>query len=407
MKRIFSLILMLGVGLVALSGCGSKGEEVVFWNPFAGADGETFQALVDGFNEENKGEFFINSQTTANDGNAYYDKIKTSAQSGDGPDIAIMHIDQLPQYQKNGIIYPWTDQELSAMNINTDEFSQSIVDSATIDQSLYAVPLDTHPLVLWVNTDLLPEDKIPTNYKQVVELAKQGKAGSYQFAVPNNPFIQNRLLYSVFLQNGIDIVDETGTKVLYNTPEAEEILQKMQDAAAADYTPTAGEDVVNMFKLGEVSTVFEGIWMKNAWAEAGLNTVAVPVSGLFGETPANWASSHTFVKMNNEMTPEKEAAVSAFIGYIEANAADWASAGQIPANENARSSEEFKAMEPQYSLSQSMDIYKFYPSVETQDTTWNAFEAYANEVYLGQKTPKEALDAAQKDGEGAAAELVK
>lgn len=407
MKRIFSLMFIMFIGLFALTGCGSKGTEVVFWNPFAGADGETFQVLVDGFNEEYKGEYYINSQTTANDGNAYYDKIKTSAQSGDGPDIAIMHIDQLPQYQKNDIIHAWTSDELAAMNIEASEFSQTTIDSATFDNQLYAVPLDTHPLVLWVNTDLLPVDEIPTNLEEVKALTEKGTEGSYTMAVPSNPYVLNRFLYTVFLQNDIDIVDESGTKVLYNTPKAASILQIMQDVSAADYTPAPGEDVSNMFKLGEVSTLFEGIWMKNAWDEAGLNTVAVPLTGLFGDTPANWASSHTFVKMNDEMTPEQTDAATSFIGYVEANAVEWAKAGQIPANEAARESDEFKSMEPQNTLAENMNDYKFYPSVETQDATWNAFESYANEVYLGQKTPQEALDAAQKDGEGAAAELVK
>lgn len=407
MKKIVSLAFVFSFLLLGLTGCGSKGIEVVFWNPFAGADGETFQVLVDGFNEEYKGEYFINSQTTANDGNAYYDKIKTSAQSGDGPDIAIMHIDQLPQYQKNDIIHPWTDEELTAMNIDKSNFSQTIIDSATFEDQLYAVPLDTHPLILWVNTDLLSVEDIPTNFDEVKTLTKQGTEGSYTMAVPSNPFVLNRLLYTIFLQNDIDIVDETGTKVLYNTPKASEILQIMQDVSAADYTPAPREDVSNMFKLGEVSTLFEGIWMKNAWDEAGLNTVGVPLTGLFGDIPANWASSHTFVKMNDEMTPEQTEVATTFIGYVEANAVEWAKAGQIPANKVARGTDEFKSMEPQNTLAENMDDYKFYPSVETQDATWNAFESYANEVYLGQKTPQDALDAAQKDGEGAAAELVK
>lgn len=406
MKK-FNILLVLCIGLLGLAGCSSKGTEVVFWNPFAGADGETFQAMVDSFNEEHKGEYFINAQTTANDGNAYYDKIKTASQSGDGPDIAIMHIDQLQQYQKNDIIYSWTDQELSDMNLELSSFSESIVNSATIEDSLYAIPLDTHPIVLWVNTDMIPEDQIPTNWTELKALTEKGVEGNYTFAAPQNPFIMNRLLYSIFLQNDIEIVDETGTKVLYNTKEAEQILQTIQDMSAADYTPTPGEDVVNMFKLGEMGSTVEGIWMKNAWEEAGMNVVAVPLTGLFGDTPANWASSHTFVKMNDEMSEEQTLAVTAFIDYIESNATDWAAAGQIPANETARESEEFKSLEPQFTLSQNMDAYKFYPSVESQDTTWTALEAYANEVYLGQKTPKEALDAAQAQGEGAAAELVK
>lgn len=406
MKKL-NIFLVLFIGLLGLAGCSAKGTEVVFWNPFAGADGETFQAMVDSFNEENEGVYYINSQTTANDGNAYYDKIKTSAQSGDGPDIAIMHIDQLPQYQKNNIIFPWSKEELATMNINQADFSQTIIDSATIDNELYAVPLDTHPIVLWVNTDMISESQIPTNWDEFKELAEQGKEGAYTVSAPNNPFVINRFLYTAFLQNDIEIVDETGTKVLYNTPKAAEILQTMQDMSAADYTPAPGEDVVNMFKLGEIGSTIEGIWMKNAWEEAGLNVVAVPLTGLFGDTPANWASSHTFVKMNDEMTPEQTEAATAFIGYIEDNATDWAAAGQIPANEEARETEEFKSLEPQYTLSQSMDDYKFYPSVESQDATWLPIETYANEVYLGQKTPQEALDAAQADGEGAAAELVK
>ncbi len=139
MKKLVVLLVVFGL---VLAGCGGpKGEEIVFWNPFAGADGETFQSMVDGFNEEYAGQYYINSQTTANDGNAYYDKIKTAAQSGDEPDLAIMHIDEMPTYASNNVIVPWSQEELAAIGVAQDMYSEEIYNASVIDDELLGVNL--------------------------------------------------------------------------------------------------------------------------------------------------------------------------------------------------------------------------------------------------------------------------
>ncbi len=217
-----SILLLLGLLLtllLTLSGCGQKGTEIIFWNPFAGADGEVFQELVDGFNQEYEGVYYLNSQTTANDGNAYYDKIATAAQTGDTPDVAIMHIDQMPTYANSGVIKPWTSEELGEIGIDASMYSEAIINSAHYQDTLYSIPLDIHPLVMWVNQDLINVDELPTTWEQLQAYASY-ENDVYSVCLPGNPFVTNRLVYSAFLQNDVPIAssDQNFRKGYFSWP---------------------------------------------------------------------------------------------------------------------------------------------------------------------------------------------
>ncbi len=67
--------------------------ELAFWNGFTGGDGPIMKKLVDKFNTEHQ-----NIKVTMNvyEWADYYQKAPAAVSTGNGPDLGIMHVDQVP-----------------------------------------------------------------------------------------------------------------------------------------------------------------------------------------------------------------------------------------------------------------------------------------------------------------------
>ncbi|MDQ3530102.1 MAG: extracellular solute-binding protein, partial [Actinomycetota bacterium] len=77
--------------------------ELAFWNGFTGADGPVMGDLVEQFNSEHDNIAVAqNTQQWAD----FYASVPTAVTSGNGPDVAIMHIDQLATNAARNVIIP-------------------------------------------------------------------------------------------------------------------------------------------------------------------------------------------------------------------------------------------------------------------------------------------------------------
>jgi multiple sugar transport system substrate-binding protein len=77
---------------------------------------------------------------------------------------------------------------------------------------------------------------------------------------------------------------------------------------------------------------------------------------------AVWAGSHQFtLPTQPDEDPCRDAAAGIFIRYILDNSVTWAQAGQLPANNAVRESEEFQAIEPQASIAAGSADFVFFP----------------------------------------------
>jgi multiple sugar transport system substrate-binding protein len=64
-----------------------------YWTGFTGDDGPTMQALVDRFNRE---EPRIDVAMNVILWNDFYQKVPAAVYSGNGPDVGVMQVDQIP-----------------------------------------------------------------------------------------------------------------------------------------------------------------------------------------------------------------------------------------------------------------------------------------------------------------------
>ncbi|MGL6131751.1 MAG: ABC transporter substrate-binding protein [Fusobacteriaceae bacterium] len=412
LKKIEGRLRLISKGLCifVLSAQAYGNIDLNFYTPFGGPDAKTMNTLIMKFNKENQGEIRIKPQSIDNAGGAYYEKLRLAAQSGTAPDVAVMHIDQLPLYSAMGILSEITPENLSKSGINSEEYVESVWKGTEYKNQRFAIPLDIHPLILWYNKNLVSEEQIPKTYEELVQKSKEfanANPGKYLFGMPHNPFLMSRTFYAALIQNGGKAITEDGLKAEYNSQEGVDALTKMSIFAQdRSLNPKVGADVVNMFKQGKIAMTLEGIWMTNAFKN--MNVGAVSWEKMFGDKEKGiWASSHTFVipKQEKGLIPEKQEAVLKFIKFINENSIEWAKAGQIPANKLVHQNPEFKKLPIQSKMAENLDSFLIFPASPTFAELWSGMERYSNEAIIGKKLPKEALDSTAKEGEAKAKKL--
>ena len=118
------------------------------------------------------------------------------------------------------------------------------------------------------------------------------------------------------------------------------------------YTTLKTDDYSSMFYGGELLVWSEGIWMKAAVVDAGVNFEMYPAVCFDPSTCKEWMSSHNFVQFaDEERTEEEDLAVAKFINFMGENSLTWAKdAGQVPAHVSLNAVEEYASM-PQAFLS--------------------------------------------------------
>ena len=148
-------ILYAALAITALMAGAARAEEtVVWWDFLGGGDGVRMKKLIEDFNTEHAGKIKIQG-TTLDWGVPFYSKVQTSTAIGQGPDIMTYHASRLPLGVSQGVLSEITDADMKAIGMSADSFVKTTWDAAHVDGKQYAVPFDTHPIVLYYNKDKL------------------------------------------------------------------------------------------------------------------------------------------------------------------------------------------------------------------------------------------------------------
>jgi multiple sugar transport system substrate-binding protein len=129
-------------------------ETVVWWDFLGGGDGVRMKQMISDFNEAHQGEITIDA-TTLDWGVPFYTKVQTSVAVGEAPDIMTYHASRIPLAVDQGLLDEITSEDWAAMGLGESDYAPAIWNAVTIDGKTYAVPLDTHPIVLYYNKDVL------------------------------------------------------------------------------------------------------------------------------------------------------------------------------------------------------------------------------------------------------------
>src|SRR5579871_2564712 len=127
-------------------------QNLQYWNLFSGGDGVRMIQMEKDFAKAHP-EINVKSSTLTW-GTPYYTKLTTSTVAGKAPDIAILHMTRLPAYAPAGLLLPLDLGTLASYGIAPNDFPSVVWKKGQWNGQQYAIPLDTHPFVLYYNTEI-------------------------------------------------------------------------------------------------------------------------------------------------------------------------------------------------------------------------------------------------------------
>ncbi|CAA9459319.1 MAG: ABC transporter, substrate-binding protein (cluster 1, maltose/g3p/polyamine/iron) [uncultured Rubrobacteraceae bacterium] len=372
--------------------------ELAFWNGFTGGDGPFMRELVDQFSSEHENiQVSMSTQEWAD----YYESVPAAVRGGEGPDVGIMHSDQLGTNAARGVILP-LDTVAESLGLEESDFAPEVWNAGIYNGQRFGIPLDMHPLALYYNKSLLEDAGLdpnspPTNrddYEAALEeLKSSGIQGSW---VSPFPFTGTLQFESLLWQFGGDLYDEETSKATFNSDAGVEALTWMVDLVQNDYSPrdVAQDAEFIAFQNGENAFHWNGIWQINAFKEVSDLDWGVAPLPRIGSEDAVWSGSHNFVIMQTSDQNRIDAS-QVFINWISQQSIEWARAGQIPARASVRESQEFADLQEQSTIAEQVPYVRFVPAVPgIGDVQPESFDQAVNEAVLLQKEPKTALDEA-------------
>jgi multiple sugar transport system substrate-binding protein len=410
------LLKTLATAALAVFAVGAEAKETVIWWDFlGGGDGIRMKKLLEDFNAEHKDTIEIQA-TTLPWGVPFYTKVQTSAAVGEGPDMMTYHASRIPLAVSQGTLSEITDTDMKAMGLSADTFASATWDAVHVDGKQYAVPFDTHPIVLYYNKNILSkagligDNGLPKDLNGIdafgAALQKMKDAGAkYGIAtVTADGNFSFRTIYSLLCQQDGAVMTDgkwlTGDNVAKLENAVKVVADWVNNGYSASYTDYPA--TVALFTSGAAATMINGVWEVPTMVDLtksgklGFEWGAIELPVFFNH-PCTYEDSHTFAIPANTgkpQTAEKHAAVLEVIKWMEGHSLFWATAGHIPANSAVTQSAEYKAMQPQatYAVLTANGVFdpksKFAGVASPLfDAAGNAFTAAIN----GETTPTDAV----------------
>ncbi len=395
-------------------------ETVVWWDFLGGGDGVRMKQLISEFNEANAGEVKIDA-TTLEWGVPFYTKVQTSVAVGEAPDVMTYHASRIPLALEQGVLSEITDADWAAMGFGQNDFAAQIWDGVTgPDGKIYGVPLDTHPIVLYYNKDILGAagqlnaegTPVGMGSREEFTAMLQAIADSGQVKFPLGSVTADgnfmfRTIYSLVGQQDGELLTDGEFLVGDNAAKLENALAVLQEwtTAGLQSTYTDYPATVALFTSGEAAMMINGVWevptMTDLHAQGKLfewGAVELPV--IFDHA-ATYSDSHVFaIPAGSAEDPAKRAAVLKVISGILNESLFWATAGHIPANKAVTDSAEYKAMEPNAtysSLTANMIYDPKTPLAGVAGPIFDVMSTYFVPTLNGELDPAEAVASITED----------
>jgi multiple sugar transport system substrate-binding protein len=363
MERAAALGIGSSAALTLLEACGSSpasspGTSIVYWNLFGGGDGVRMVQMENDFTKNNP-DIGLESVTLAW-GDPYYTKLAMAASGGRPPEVAISHMTRVATYVAQGLFDPYDLDELAKVGITEDKFLPAIWQRAHINGQLYAIPLDTHPFVMYYNTEVCKKAGLtdaagnllplqgPTALMDAFKKAQQ-VTGNLGLAVDTQDVTPWRLFYTLYSQlNGL-VLSPDGKELVLDNAKAEQALEFMSELTSSKVASSTIDygGAVALFSNNKAGFFWQGEWEVTTFQTSKTPFNMVPFPQIFDNNMTQ-ADNHTFVLPHQiALDPVRRAAALKFISFLLNDSYTWAQGGHIPAFLPVAESEAYKNLKPQ------------------------------------------------------------
>ncbi len=259
-----------GLLLGCSPGASRSAADLSYWHLMTGGDGIVMAGLVDAVNAQHLG--FTATQTVLAWGPPYYTKLAMASAGGRAPDLAIMHASRIAGYAPGGLLEPWDVDLLAEVGLHESDFPPLVWQKGLYDGKLYSIALDTHPFVLYYNTehaekagvtDALQTLDSPEEFTEVARKLQKvtGKHGlSYGYLGDGSQMW--RLFYTFYRQQNAEMKLVPGQKAEVDEAAAVKALKFVQSLLDDTIATKAGDGgtATSEFLHGESGLLFGGVW---------------------------------------------------------------------------------------------------------------------------------------------------
>jgi len=341
--------------------------DVIYWHLFGGGDGENMSTMVGAVR---KATGLRVEATLLSWGNPYYTKLALAASSGRPPDVAISHLSRLPLLAQAGLLESVDEAGLTQAGITEKMFTPAAWSKATVAGRTYAVPLDTHPFVMFYNRTLAQKAGLldgagrlkPMSGRDafVGAISAMKEAGGDYGAISSNtadPSTTWRFFLTLYAGLAGPIVEDQGTRVSLDRAAAEETFALMQELTVGKKlmpSSATATTVSTLFGQGKVGFLFDGVWQiptyRGVKLPSGepLDFDVVPFPAILGDEPRSYADSHALIiPRSRARSAQRSQDAVAFVKGLLDNSATWADGGHVPAWLPTQQSQAFREKKPQ------------------------------------------------------------
>ncbi|MEW1862121.1 extracellular solute-binding protein [Streptomyces sp. NPDC088194] len=399
-----------------LAGTQPDTADVIFWNLFTGGDGANMVLMENAFRKAHPG--LSVEATILGWGNPYYTKLALATASGTPPDVGIAHLSRLPLLAAAGLLEPVQDAGVGELGITADKFTPAAWKKATVDGTVYAVPLDTHPFVLFYNSDLARKAGLLDAAGDGLKPMKDGAAftdalramkdagAQYGAVMSTTADPSTCWRYFSMIYSGIagPVVTDAGTKVDVDDDAARSTFAFMQSLTAGGLMPKSltGSGVNALFSTGKAGFLFDGEWQIPTYRGVkDFHFNVVPFPALLGPKPVAYADSHSLViPRSGKRSSARTAHAALFIKSLLDNSAIWAHGGHVPAWLSTQRSTAFLDQTPQRNYVQAA-FNAVYDPVAWYTGAGSDFQTTVGstviEVIAGRLSPKSGVSRLRSD----------
>jgi multiple sugar transport system substrate-binding protein len=405
------------LGLVGLgtTGCGGlapgrdSSGSLDYWNLFGGGDGVRMTQMLDGFRAANPGIEL--SAVTLAWGNPYYTKLSLATLGEKPPDVAISHLTRMKNLVAADLLEELRPEDLARHGISADKFTERAWQAGLVDGRAYAIPMDTHPFVMFYNTDvcakaglldpagaLTPLDT-PEKFTDAMRRAKEASGGyGGVVAINNDTSTPWRMFQSLYSQLGGETLADEGRRVVIDDAKATQVLTFLQSLTSDGLFPADidYQGAIATFANGQAGFYFEGEWEISTYQTAKMPFSMTLFPNLYGGARyAVQADSHTLViPRQPTRDPAQVDRSLLLVRSLLDQSKTWAEGGHVPTWLPFRDSAEYQAMTPQSNYAAAADGAVYDPDGWYSGSGSN-FEIVTGSaiatVLAGQRSPADAL----------------
>jgi multiple sugar transport system substrate-binding protein len=376
---------LAGVGVAGLAGCSSpvvagiantplNPGTVDYWNLFGGGDGVRMQQMEDGYRHGHPNTPL--QAVTLAWGNPYYTKLSLATVGAKPPNVAVSHLTRMKTLVEADLLQELQPDDLARHGMTPDKFNQRAWQAGLVGGKAYAIPIDTHPLVLFYNTKICKEADLldsagnlkPINGQQAFQDAltrAQKVTGQYGATHGINADTASpwRVFQTFYAQLGGQVLGQNGTQVLLDDAKAKQVLNYLRTLTVEKKLMPSSIDyqgAIALFASGAAGFHINGEWEITTFQTAKMPFSMTLVPNVFGGPYAVQADSHTLVLPKQPAQDQAKLDRSLeFIRSMLDQSMIWAQGGHVPAWQPIATSAAYQKLTPQsnYAAAANAAVY--------------------------------------------------